>query len=290
MSFLRPRSARARARATMHTPRRIATALASAALVAATLLISVACDSGSRPVHLERAAIATGVVGAPAALYFTLRAEGAAADSIVEIVTDAAQVTSMQTARPHRMPLSGSEAAMLMMPVVAVPLDAEGTVRFAPGGYTGMLFGLRRALAPGDTVTVTVRLARGRSVTARVPVLAYGELEAALRTPEEAREAAALGEPRVAEGERLYRTNGCVTCHGAEGHGDGPVGRTLQPPPRDFRDGAAFKGGRDADGIALTLAAGVPAGGSMPLYAHLTNHERASIARYVISLRETDSH
>ena len=42
MSFLRPRSARARARATMHTPRRIATALASAALVAAGVDVALA--------------------------------------------------------------------------------------------------------------------------------------------------------------------------------------------------------------------------------------------------------
>jgi copper(I)-binding protein len=257
------------------------------ALAAGTTFVG--CDPRSRPVHVERAAIATGVGGAPAALYFTLRAEGTQGDSLVEIVADEAQVTSMQTTRPHRMPLSGSAAAMPMMPVGAVPVDARGTVRFAPGGYTGLLFGLRRALAPGDTVTVTVRLARGRSVSARVPVLVYSALEAALLTPEEARAVAALGEPTAAEGERLYRANGCATCHGAAGHGDGPVGRTLQPPPRDFRNAAAFKGARDADGIALTLAAGVPAGGSMPLYAHLTNHERASIARYVISLRHPNT-
>src|SRR5428012_4831 len=39
----------------------------------------------------------------------------------------------------------------------------------------------------------------------------------------------------AAEGRTLYETNGCVSCHGLQGHGDGPVGKTLTPAPRDFR-------------------------------------------------------
>lgn len=93
----------------------------------------------------------------------------------------------------------------------------------------------------------------------------------------------------VDEGRALYAENGCATCHGAEGHGDGPVGKTLTPTPRDFRDGAAFKAGRDEGAIARTVADGFNQGGSkMPAFSHLSEQERRSLALFVISLRDRD--
>ena len=92
--------------------------------------------------------------------------------------------------------------------------------------------------------------------------------------------------PTAAAGRELYASNGCASCHGSSGHGDGPVAKTLMPPPRDFRDGSAFKNGADVAAIATTLAGGMSSsGGSMPLFRHLTREERASLALYVISLR-----
>jgi high-affinity iron transporter len=94
--------------------------------------------------------------------------------------------------------------------------------------------------------------------------------------------------PTAAAGRELYASNGCASCHGAGGHGDGPVAKTLAPPPRDFRDVAAFKNGVDIAAIAATLASGLSRdGGSMPQFRHLTRDERASLALYVISLRTT---
>jgi high-affinity iron transporter len=91
----------------------------------------------------------------------------------------------------------------------------------------------------------------------------------------------------VPEGRALYEANGCVSCHGLQGHGDGPVGKTLTPAPRDFRDAGAFKNGTDVAAIARTLAAGLSVnGGQMPRFSHLTEAERRSIALFVISLRE----
>jgi high-affinity iron transporter len=88
------------------------------------------------------------------------------------------------------------------------------------------------------------------------------------------------------EGKELYGENGCGTCHGASGHGDGPVAKTLDPPPRDFRDQAAFKNGIDVAEIAETIGTGVPQGGRMPRFSHLTERERRSLALYVVTLRE----
>ena len=85
----------------------------------------------------------------------------------------------------------------------------------------------------------------------------------------------------------LYATNGCAACHGPEGYGNGPVAKALNPPPRDFRDQAAFKNGHDAYSVAQTLATGLRRdGGQMQPYAHLSERERDLLARYVISLRE----
>jgi copper(I)-binding protein len=247
------------------------------------LALVIACAPGDRPVHIEYAAVTLDILGAPAATYFTVRDEGSRPDSITALAVDAARSASMRTPQPHRSPMSGMSSAAMMLPVTRVPIGARGTVRFAPGGYTGMLYGLQRTLAPGDSVRLTVQLVSGRTASVMAPVLAYADLEAALGPAPSS--AGTPVEPSIGEGVRLYRSNGCASCHGAEGHGDGPVGRALVPSPRDFRQEAAFKAGTDTESIALTLAVGVPEGGSMPLYAHLTNHERRSLARYVISLR-----
>lgn len=94
----------------------------------------------------------------------------------------------------------------------------------------------------------------------------------------------------VERGRRLYAANGCGTCHGMQGNGDGPVAATLNPRPRDFRDADAFKNGTDPSSIANTLATGLTRdGGQMQSYFHLSDRERHLIARYVISLRNSSS-
>ncbi len=89
-------------------------------------------------------------------------------------------------------------------------------------------------------------------------------------------------------GQTLYAENGCVSCHGPRGRGDGPVGRTLSPPPRDFTNLASYANGSDEASIAATLARGIDRNGAkMPAFAHLTDVERRSLALYVITLRTT---
>jgi high-affinity iron transporter len=104
-------------------------------------------------------------------------------------------------------------------------------------------------------------------------------------------------DPSLEVGRDLYRQNGCASCHGPEGHGDGRVAGTLATKPRDFRDTAAFKQGTDVADIADTIATGVvelaqrnwPGGEHhhqvMPQFNHLSEWERRSLAVYVISLR-----
>jgi mono/diheme cytochrome c family protein len=134
----------------------------------------------------------------------------------------------------------------------------------------------------GDSARITLRLGGGRTIEAVARVVAYTALDSALSpagAPGEATAAAPL------DGGALYRANGCVSCHGRDGHGDGPIAVTLDPRPRDFRDAIAFRQGIDTAAIAQTLASGIVGGGSMPRYAHLTLAERRAIAGYLISLR-----
>ena len=252
-------------------------------VLASAIALAIGCQRHSARAQIERAAVTLDVVGASAAAYFTLVDEGRDADSIVGIQTDVARVVSLQVPNPHRIPALGGSEASLTSPVRVIPLGRDGMVRFAPGGNTGMLIDLRHALVVGDSVRLTVTLASGRTATTIAPVLAYADLERALAT--QGSLSLDTATPSLADGRQLYRANGCASCHGSQGFGDGAVGRTLVPRPRDFRDTLAFKAGRDTESIARMLAVGITAGGNMPQYSHLTNHERRSLALYVISLR-----
>jgi len=108
--------------------------------------------------------------------------------------------------------------------------------------------------------------------------------------------------PTAAEGRSLYRENGCASCHGPSGQGDGPLAATLPSKPIDFRDAGLFNRGADESAIAKTLAEGVAGAVPaelhlhnthhvlvMPKFDHLTELERRSIALYLISLRQDAS-
>jgi len=93
----------------------------------------------------------------------------------------------------------------------------------------------------------------------------------------------------AARGKTLFETN-CLSCHGAGGKGDGPVGQALTPPPRDFTK-AEFKFDTDKDGKAGTdtdlfnvITNGAAAYGGSPMMApwgHLPEQDRQDLIAYV---------
>jgi mono/diheme cytochrome c family protein len=94
----------------------------------------------------------------------------------------------------------------------------------------------------------------------------------------------------IAQGQELYRSNGCAVCHAMTGSGDGPVGKTLAVRPRDLRDERSFKNGSTVDDIAATIEIGLGEGDAkMPAYPHLSLADRTSIARFIVSLRTIGS-
>jgi len=68
----------------------------------------------------------------------------------------------------------------------------------------------------------------------------------------------------------------CVKCHGAEGRGDGPEGKTLDPKPANFHD-ATRMGQRSVYGLYNTISLGV-AGTGMVGFTKLSEDERWGLA------------
>lgn len=105
--------------------------------------------------------------------------------------------------------------------------------------------------------------------------------------------------PSVAAGKTLYEDNGCGSCHGLDGRGDGPAAPNLPAKPIDFHDVSAFRGGASEDAIAKTLAVGISRDRPMPAmhmthhellmpkFDHLSKTERRSIALYVMSFHSS---
>ena len=61
----------------------------------------------------------------------------------------------------------------LMQPAGPLPVPAGGYALLAPGGQHLMFEGLKKPLAIGDTVSLTLQFDQGPPVTVRVPVLNY---------------------------------------------------------------------------------------------------------------------
>ena len=88
-------------------------------------------------------------------------------------------------------------------------------------------------------------------------------------------------------GQDLYKKNACHNCHGLYGKGDGPVGLTLKPAPRNYKDMDSYKQGSELKDIMNTLLTGVP-GTLMAAYSHISEEDRRAIASYVVYLQKKD--
>lgn len=84
----------------------------------------------------------------------------------------------------------------------------------------------------------------------------------------------------VAHGKEIF-TQQCLTCHGPQGHGDGPASGSLNPKPRNFTITDGWKNGRAPSQVFFTLSKGL---NSMPSFASLSTDDRWSAAHYVTTL------
>jgi high-affinity iron transporter len=92
----------------------------------------------------------------------------------------------------------------------------------------------------------------------------------------------------VAKGAQLFGTY-CVTCHGPTGLGDGPVGKTLNPPPRNFQE-AKFKYGDAPRDHFNVITNGAASKGGSPLMAPwgavIPEADRWSLVKFVMTLKK----
>jgi mono/diheme cytochrome c family protein len=76
----------------------------------------------------------------------------------------------------------------------------------------------------------------------------------------------------------------CTPCHGANGKGDGPSGKFLTPPPKDF---ATALNGQGDDWIAKVITQGGPAVGlsaAMPPSTGLSEDQSRDLIQYIKKL------
>ena len=79
----------------------------------------------------------------------------------------------------------------------------------------------------------------------------------------------------VAEGKTLYEGKGtCLNCHGKEGLGDGPVGKRLNPSPRNFTNCKFHKRRKDGE-LFWVLKNGSPGTGMVPMIPVTISEEEA---------------
>jgi len=90
--------------------------------------------------------------------------------------------------------------------------------------------------------------------------------------------------PDLRTGERLYQAH-CAACHGASGHGDGPLAKGLEPAPSNFHDGERMAA-RSLYGLYNTITLGV-GGTPMRPFAELSEADRWALAFFVGGLRQT---
>ena len=82
----------------------------------------------------------------------------------------------------------------------------------------------------------------------------------------------------IGRGQALFSTS-CVVCHGVQGRGDGPLARTLRPPPADLR--THIEAGHTDAQLFGFISDGVP-GTAMPAWKEqLTAEQRWDLVNYV---------
>jgi mono/diheme cytochrome c family protein len=82
----------------------------------------------------------------------------------------------------------------------------------------------------------------------------------------------------IAKGKELFAVN-CATCHGPDGHGNGPASAALNPKPRNFHESYMRYGGGVAR-IVQTISTGSP-GTAMAAFTNIPLEDRFALAHYV---------
>ena len=87
----------------------------------------------------------------------------------------------------------------------------------------------------------------------------------------------------AAKGKSIYQSK-CVTCHGPQGKGDGPIGKSLKPPAGDFTSAEAKK--KSPGELQKIIENGVPKTSMVAWSKQLNETEIQDVLAYVLTLRK----
>lgn len=118
-------------------------------------------------------AVAWGFPGS-GSLTIGCRMESTSADSLVAVTTSVAAHAQLHN-------VVTKAGISRMVPVDAIPLPPQSSVRLGAGGYHVMLDSLRTQVSVGDSVEVTWDFARAGKLTLYVPVVKFGDAQELLQ-------------------------------------------------------------------------------------------------------------
>lgn len=99
------------------------------------------------------------------AAYLAIHNEGMAT-ALISASTPVAEVAEL-----HVITTDGN--IMRMKKIDRLPIPEDGSATLQPGGNHLMLIGLRRDLAPGDSIALTLTFANGYAQEVRAPVVSF---------------------------------------------------------------------------------------------------------------------
>jgi copper(I)-binding protein len=130
-------------------------------LLVSMLLVS-ACSSGGE-LSVKDAWARPGMAGGNSAVYFTLDNPASEDDVLLEAEGSVAERVELHLSKME-------EGVMKMQQQESIPVPAESTVEFAPGGLHVMLIGLEDELKVGDSFPLTLRFQNVGEIRLEIPV------------------------------------------------------------------------------------------------------------------------
>lgn len=133
------------------------------------LLALAACHGKGDALHADHGWVRLAAVpGRPAAAYLTIHG-GPEPARLLAVESPQAGSSELH----QSMAMQGG--VMSMQRLDGVDLPAKGELKFAPGGYHVMLFGVNPQVKPGSRIGLAVRFAKGPPLTLDAKVVGAGE-------------------------------------------------------------------------------------------------------------------
>lgn len=139
--------------------------------------------------------------------------------------------------------------------------------------------GVTTPAAPVSVLTPSVQVAPDLEFDKAKAQKGYAEVKKLGKNPLAADVAATQA------GATLFATN-CASCHGPEGHGDGPAGMSLNPKPRNLSQLSEYRMGKGDLAIFRTIKYGVDGTGMAPWEGRMTDEECWKVANFVRTLQK----